>query len=259
MNLYVRLRTSFWGHRKTLRLQSVIGEAALWVPPKLWCYAAEKQPDGDFSDYSATELALAIGYVGDACRMLEALQQARFMDEMKLHGWTEHNGYHSVFADRAKKAAAARWKKERTKERKSTVQDKDKTRDKHCLKHETSNASSIPHKLLSVNGFESEWREFIKHRVKKRAPMTEYAASLILETLSEQPARALVGVRAAIKSNWTGFEWHWLDNQQSKNGSNQKSTTETGRGLGTANEGKSAQYAGVGKIRGLQNPERSAT
>lgn len=36
---------------------------------------------------------------------------------------------------------------------------------------------------------------------------------------------------------------------QKRNGTHQRNSTETGRGLGTANEGKSAQYEGVGKVR----------
>lgn len=44
---------------------------------------------------------------------------------------------------------------------------------------------------------------------------------------------------------------NWLNREEKplNNGSNQRHTTESGRGLGTANEGKSSQYAGVGKIR----------
>lgn len=40
-----------------------------------------------------------------------------------------------------------------------------------------------------------------------------------------------------------------------KNATNIKSSTESGRGLGTANEGKSSQYAGVGKIKPIQNAQ----
>lgn len=38
-------------------------------------------------------------------------------------------------------------------------------------------------------------------------------------------------------------------------GTNIKSFTESGRGLGTANEGKSSQYAGIGKIKPIQNAQ----
>jgi hypothetical protein len=117
MSLHVRLFTNFWTHRKTMRLRAIIGDAALWVPPRIWCYAAEHQPDGDFSDYLPGEVALLIGYSGDAQALLEALQQSAFMDGMKLHGWKEHNEYHAVYSKRASKAARARWDKKGTEKR----------------------------------------------------------------------------------------------------------------------------------------------
>lgn len=128
MSLYIRLQCGFWTNRKTARLRAVIGDAALWLPPRLWCYAAENQPNGDFSNYLPAELALLLGYTGDAQAMLEALQQASFMDGMRLHGWAEHNGYHAVFSERGKKAASARWggKDKTGKERKGG---------KQCNKH----------------------------------------------------------------------------------------------------------------------------
>lgn len=113
LSLYVRVLNSFYTHRKTLRLKTIIGEAAFWVPPRIWAYAAENQPDGCFKDYSAEELAMLIGYLGDAQALLEALLQAGFLERetMQVHDWQDHNAYHSVFADRAKKAAEARWAK----------------------------------------------------------------------------------------------------------------------------------------------------
>lgn len=111
MSLYIRVQTAFWSHRKTLRLRALIGDSAFWVPVRLWSYAAENQPDGDFSDYTEKEVAMLIGYNGDAKAMLDALRKASFMDGMKLHDWEEHNGYHSAFRERAKIAANARWSK----------------------------------------------------------------------------------------------------------------------------------------------------
>lgn len=141
MAIYIRLKTSFWQHRKTMRLRAALGECALWLPPRLWSYAAENQPDGDFSKYSAGELALLVGYLGDAQGMLEALQQASFMDDMKLHDWEEHNGYHAVFADRARKAAAARWKDHTPS---TPPQKRQERKGKEKSKHRLSNATSIP-------------------------------------------------------------------------------------------------------------------
>lgn len=133
MSLYVRLHTSFWTHRKTIRLKTRLGEAAFWVPPRLWSYAAEHQPDGNFSDFTPEEIADLIGYSGDAQAMLQALQQVCFMDGMTIHGWDEHNGYHTMFAERAKKAARIRWEKEQ----------KRKEEGKERKGKEPSSASSI--------------------------------------------------------------------------------------------------------------------
>jgi len=118
MSLYVKVFTNFYTHRKTMRLRALLGEDAFWIPPRIWAYAAENQPDGDFSSYSDGELAGLIGYSKDATSMLQALLQAGFMDpDRKVHDWAEHNSFHKVFSDRARCAAIAKWEKERTKEK----------------------------------------------------------------------------------------------------------------------------------------------
>jgi len=113
--LYIRVFLDFFNHRKTVRLRKAIGNDALWLPVRLWAYAAEHQPDGDFSRYEPEELAAVLGYEGDASSMLQALLKAGFLDSkpLRIHAWQEHNSYHQVFSERAKKAAAARWAKER--------------------------------------------------------------------------------------------------------------------------------------------------
>ena len=123
MSLFVRVNCNFYTHRKTAKLRAVLGEDALWLPPRLWAYAAEHHPDGILESYSAAELAVQIGYRKDPERMLQALLQACFLDSnpSRIHDWQDHNGYHLIYAERAKKAAAARWEKERSKEK---VQDK---------------------------------------------------------------------------------------------------------------------------------------
>lgn len=123
MSLYVRVLTSFYTHRKTLRLRVALGNDAFWVPPRLWAYAAGNQPDGIFEDYTAEEIAMLIGYQGDAKAMLQALLHSAYMDEnpLRIHDWEEHNSSLAFFERRAKQAAKARWdkEKERTKERES--------------------------------------------------------------------------------------------------------------------------------------------
>ncbi len=52
--------------------------------------------------------------------------------------------------------------------------------------------------------------------------------------------------------DWKAAARRW---KRTNYGANKRNTTESGRGLGTANEGKSAQYAGVGKIRSVPNSQ----
>lgn len=219
MSLYIRLQTTYWNHRKTSRLKLSLGEYGLWIPPRLWSYAAEYQPDGDFSDYSADDLKTALNYSGDATSMLKALQDAGFMDGMKIHGWDDHNAFHATYSDRARKAAEVRWKKEKNqKKEESTVQRKRKR--VSMMLGDAKHASSIPCKLLELKGFQTEWEAFQEMRQKKRAPMTPYAAHLILVKLSEHPDRAVVALQTAITRNWTGFEWDWLNGSNGQNGKN---------------------------------------
>jgi hypothetical protein len=133
--LYIRLYSSFFTNRKTVRLRAKIGDDAFWVPPRLWAYAADNQPDGDFSGYTSEEIAMLVGCEKHASSIRQALLDAGFLDASgKIHDWEEHNGYHKTFSDRAKHAADSRWGKERDK-------DKDIDRETSIA---LSNAPSMP-------------------------------------------------------------------------------------------------------------------
>lgn len=135
--------TGFYTHRKTVRLRIKFGKDAYWIVPRLWAYAAENQPDGDMSKYSSEELAELIGCSSNASVMLQALKECGFIDENGfIHDWDIHNGYHQRFSDRAKKAAAARWSKEKSptlpKETEDSGNGTVDSGDKHCLSNATS-------------------------------------------------------------------------------------------------------------------------
>lgn len=134
MSLHIRVFNDFWTHRKTARLRTKLGDDALWIMPRLWSYAAESQPDGDLSDYTSEEIAMLIGCPKHATSIRQAMLDAGFLDEVgTLHNWDTRNGYHAAYSDRAKKAAAARWRgKEKLKGKE--IERKGK---------ETSNATSI--------------------------------------------------------------------------------------------------------------------
>lgn len=92
-----------------MRLFALIKEAAWWIPPRIWTYAAEDLPSGDFTGFSAEDIAGLVAYRGDAQKMLTALQETGFFDGMKIHGWADRSRYHESLRLRAQKAAAARW------------------------------------------------------------------------------------------------------------------------------------------------------
>lgn len=137
--LYVRVLTGFYSHRKTAMLRSAIGDDAFWIPPRLWAYAAENQPDGNMDGYSSGEIAFLLGCPKYATSILQALKDCGYIDlDGMIHDWKEHNGYHEKFSVRAKTAAEARWAKE-----KSPTPPKETKTDSGKGKVETSIASSM--------------------------------------------------------------------------------------------------------------------
>lgn len=144
--LYVRVLTSFYSHRKTAKLRYLIGDDAFWVVPRLWSYAAENQPDGDLSQYESGQIAMLLECSKHATSIKQALIDSGFVDpDGRIHDWAEHNGYHDRFAERARTAAKVRWAKQREEnpplasppeggEGKRTVD----SGDKHCCEHATS-------------------------------------------------------------------------------------------------------------------------
>lgn len=169
--LYIRVLTGFYTHRKTIRLRVSIGDDAFWIPPRLWAYAAENQPDGDFSGYSTHELAMLLGCSKHKDSILKALKDAGFMDaDGIIHGWHEHNGYHQKFSDRAKLAAAARWSKPKpVPPHTPPVQriEKVESGDKHC----STDACSIHQgSKLDTPEFKAAWAEWQRARRKMKKP-----------------------------------------------------------------------------------------
>jgi hypothetical protein len=260
MSLYVRVSCGFWTHRKTLRLSAILGPQHSHIPIRLWCYAAENQPDGDFEKYLPEELALLVGYLGDAQAMLQALQQAGFLDGMKVHGWEEHNSYHTTFSERAKKAAKARWDK--TRKEKEGQERKGK---------EASNASSIntekkdnlptsdkAKKLADLfkRRHTTAWddSEIKKFKVVSKHPEEDFA--LVVDYYEKSNSPYLRQDLGTFLNNFSGE----LDRARAwkagkLNGSHRPTTPNNPRVTGTANANMCQQYAGIGRVsEGTGNP-----
>jgi len=219
--LYIRLMTGFFTHRKTNKLRRLFGNDAFWIPPRLWAYAAENQPDGNFSTYTSEELSELLGCSKHAQAMLQALKECGFIDESGiLHDWNFHNRYHKSFSDRSKKAAKARWDKERSNRppKEETGHRTVDSGDKHC----SSNAPSINGYFTETTRIESDpypipenirtqrvvklWGQWLEHLKQKSKTPTILAAEMQLKKLSTMgEARAIAAIEASIEGNWQGI------------------------------------------------------
>lgn len=229
MSLYIRLQSSFWHNVKTMRLRARIGDDAFWIPPRLWSYAADNQPDGDFGKYTDAELAMLLGCEKHASSIKLHLTETGFLNaDGTIHDWQEWNGYHATFSDRAAKAAAARWgaqkeKKGQRKERKG----KEQASSKHCLGNASSinlsaeqSYASLPEWLKASNGMSfALWQTWMATRSKKRAQNTEHAIGLLIRKLDQRKEDAVALIEMAVERGWQGIEWEWFDNSRKSSAS----------------------------------------
>ena len=81
-NLYVKVFTGFYTHRKTLRLRATLGDDAFWVPPRLWAYAVDNQPDGVFENYSPARSRPSLD--------IRVMLQVCFKHCLKQGSWMNH-------------------------------------------------------------------------------------------------------------------------------------------------------------------------
>jgi len=175
-----------------------MGDAALWLPVRMWCYAAENQPDGNFEQYSAEELAMLLGYLGNASSMVQSLQAVGFLEGMRIHGWEDHNGFHRTFSERAKKAAKARWK----------GKGNDKKRNEASIP--PSNASSIDFskipQVLDTQDFRAKWEEYMTYRKQARqGGFTPVGLSQKWKEMAEWgPEAAIESINEAMGNGWKG-------------------------------------------------------
>lgn len=88
MSRWVRLDCSFYSDARTHKLRARIKDAALWIVPRLWCFAADHAPDGNLSAYPADVLADELRYKGNSKVLIDALKDANFLSsDGILIGW----------------------------------------------------------------------------------------------------------------------------------------------------------------------------
>jgi hypothetical protein len=106
-----------------------------------------------------------------------------------------------------------------------------------------SGSMEVPESLRTP-AFESAWKDWEAHRREKKKPITPTSRKEQIATLAEMgPTRAIAALRHSIRNGYTGIF------EDKSNGTHQRSNAGSGRNLGTANEGRSSQYTGVGKVQ----------
>ena len=198
-DLYIRLKASFYTHRKTLTLRSKIGDDALWIPTRLWCYAAEHQADGNFSGYTSEMLAMLLECSKHSSSILQALTESGFLDtDGGIHGWEQHNGYHQKWAERAKKAATARWSSEKSDSKEKV--DQKKTKKKEEIEIERA---SLKHSSSMLEAFRLRVGKLFERKPETKWMPNEISALKFAHSLNT-PEEDLVDLESYYKS---GFEY----------------------------------------------------
>jgi hypothetical protein len=249
-NLYIRVMTGFYTHKKTVRLKIALGVDAYWIPPRLWAYAAENQPDGDLSGYTSEELAELIGCSKHTQAMLQALKNSGFIDKNgMIHDWDEHNGYHKSFSERAKKAAAARWAKEKPPtplKEKETGNRKQDSGDKHCLTDACSIFEQIDLRAGSLFGRTSPTTIYSEQsaisEISRRPNVIDELAEI--EVFHRKPENYFPQSLQKLLSTWqeTLDRARTYENRKHQN-SGGTNPRRPDRNKGTLNEGQSAKFA----------------
>ena len=93
---WIESHTSLWRHPKTMRFAKLLGVTvpqAIGHLHLLWWWALEYATDGDLSQFDTTEVATAMLWDGDEDVIMQALRQARFVDETGvIHDWEDYAG-----------------------------------------------------------------------------------------------------------------------------------------------------------------------
>ena len=101
----IRLRVSFKGHRKRIKLQKRIGVEGVLSLIDLWLTAAEDAPDGKLSGWDEEDIAIAGGWSAEPAQLVDALVGCGFLEKTDgcycLHDWEDHQGWTIGSKDRS--------------------------------------------------------------------------------------------------------------------------------------------------------------
>lgn len=97
---------------------------------------------------------------------------------------------------------------------------------------------------LRTEAFRKVWEEWESHRREIKKPITPTSRKQQLQNLAKMgEPKAIETIQHTIFKGWQGLK------EAETNGTHQRTNAESRRNVGTANEGRSSQYAGVGKVQ----------
>ena len=110
MNTWIKFPASHFTEPSMMKLRRELGDAALALPARLWCFAANQDGTGLIAEYDAKELAEALGHKGDAKKMLRALKAAGYVGkDGTITDWEEIFGLCASRRQAGRTRALKRW------------------------------------------------------------------------------------------------------------------------------------------------------
>lgn len=102
MSTWIESHDALLSHPKTKRLMRTLRTTpneTLGILTRLWWFTMEYAPDGDLGDFSAEDIAEAVGWEGDPEALVSALQSPGpnkaahgFLDGLLVHDWEQYGG-----------------------------------------------------------------------------------------------------------------------------------------------------------------------
>jgi hypothetical protein len=203
----------------------------LW---KVWAWADQHTADGNAVSVTNVTLDRFTGVTGFANALRKVGWLAGKDNALTFPNFDRHNGASAKLRGKtAKRVANFRNAKSVTNVTHLPLPDK-RREEKICTPTE------YPEGLRSES-FRKVWEDWEKHRKEIKKALTPTSRQEQLQNLAKMgEAKAIETIKHTIFKGWQGLK-------EPDNGTHQRSNAQSGRNTGTANEGRTSQYAGVGR------------
>lgn len=220
------------GIASRLKLPELHVIGLLW---KIWAWADQHTADGNAVSVTSVTLDRFTGVPGFA----NALRKVGWLtgkdNALTFPNFARHNGATAKLRGKtAKRVANFRNARSVTNVTHSPLPDK--------IREDKKDTPTEYPEALRSDRFKKVWAEWESHRKEIKKPLTPTSRIKQFQHLAEMgEAKAIETIQHTIFKGWQGLK-------EPDNGTHQRSNAgSSGRNVGTANEGRSSQYSGVGK------------